>query len=61
MMTTDMEKVLDKIKVNLDNWCKLHLTLWSKVDTIKKGCGPTNKLLNWDDTYMHSKTTITKI
>lgn len=39
-MTTNMEKVLDKIKVNLDNWSKLHLTLWSKENTIKMALAP---------------------
>lgn len=28
IMTTNMEKVLNKIKANLDNWSKLHLILY---------------------------------
>ena len=35
-----MEKVLNKIKANLDNWSKLHLTLWGKVNAIKMVVAP---------------------
>ncbi len=40
IMTTNMEKVLNKIKTNLDNWSKLHLTLWGKVNAIKMVVAP---------------------
>lgn len=60
-MTTNMEKILNQIKDNLDNWSKLHLTLWGKVNAIKNGCGTKNKLLDWDDTYAHFKTSSIKI
>lgn len=34
IITTNIETLLNKIKVNLENWSKLHLTLWGKVNTI---------------------------
>ena len=40
IMTINMEKVLDKIQVNFDNWSKLHLTLWGKVNIIKMVVAP---------------------
>ncbi len=40
IMTTNMEKVLNKIKTNLDNWSKLHLMLWGKVNAIKMVVAP---------------------
>lgn len=35
IITTNMETLLNKMKVNLDNWSKLRLTLWGKGNTIK--------------------------
>lgn len=40
IMTTNMEKILNQIKDNLDNWSKLHLTLWGKVNAIKMVVAP---------------------
>lgn len=44
IITTNIEKLLNEIRVDLENWSKLHLTLWGKVDTIDS-CSPTDKFL----------------
>lgn len=40
IITTNMEKLLDKIKANLEKWGRLNLTLWGKVNTIKMVVAP---------------------
>lgn len=40
IITTNMEKLLNKIKVNLEKWGRLNLTLWGKVNTIKMVIAP---------------------
>uniref|UniRef100_A0A3P9I561 Reverse transcriptase domain-containing protein n=1 Tax=Oryzias latipes TaxID=8090 RepID=A0A3P9I561_ORYLA len=40
IMADNMEKLLTKIKTNLDKWSKLNLTLWGKVNTIKMAVAP---------------------
>lgn len=51
---TNMESLLDKIKVNLDNCSRLHLTLWGKVNIIKMVIAPKiNYLILYKyDTYI---------
>lgn len=40
IITTNMEKLLNKIKANLEKWDKLNLTLWGKVNAIKMVIAP---------------------
>lgn len=40
IMVENIEKLLTRIKSNLDNWSKLHLTLWGKINTIKMVIAP---------------------
>lgn len=40
IITTNLEKLLNKIKTNLEKWDRLNLTLWGKVNTIKMVIAP---------------------
>lgn len=40
IMLSNMEPLLQKIKMNLDKWGKLKLTLWGKINVIKMVVAP---------------------
>ena len=54
IMSANMEPLLQNIKLNLDKWEKLKLTLWGKINVIKMVVAPQFNCVSIDVTCLYN-------